>query len=288
MLPKKNPSTEDVEVFRDILLNIHGETYNLLNDHLLEHLRGLCHKYQLRTGCSKLMHARNIASIHNAILASSTTFSDEYLQSVLEVIKHPLYHVTYWIDDVVRELEKKYEIWFPSIVENFVRKLAHHTFNSTFHVRFKRGMNRHVGVVWYDRLERKKRGGKANDTAKESVHIKKSIMVGQFTYSGFLVYTRGERGLSTVDQNIQPPFEFVSESVRESWNHSSTADEFSLKMKELFIVAREKVYTIEGLMKNEIFHVFSLLCLLYLIHTVSYVHNSCLRTPLFMQKHQSI
>ena len=108
MLPKTNPSTEDVEVFWDILLSIHDETYNLLNDHLLEHLRGLCHKYQLHTGCSKLMHARNIAAIHNAILASSTTFSDEYLKSVLEVIKHPLYHVTYWIDDVVHELEKRY------------------------------------------------------------------------------------------------------------------------------------------------------------------------------------
>ena len=131
LLPKTSPSTKDVEVFRDILLSIHGETYNLLNDHLLEHLRGLCHKYQLRTGCSKLMHARNIAAIHNAILASSNTFSDEYLKSVLEVIKHPLYHVTYWIDDVVHELEKKYEIWFPSIVKNFVRKLAHHTFNWT-------------------------------------------------------------------------------------------------------------------------------------------------------------
>ena len=67
------------------------------------------------------MHARYIAAIHKAILASSTTFSDEYLKSVLEVIKHPLYHVTYWIDDVVHELEKRYEIWFPSIVENFVR-----------------------------------------------------------------------------------------------------------------------------------------------------------------------
>ena len=63
-------------------------------------------------------------------------------------------------------------------------------------------------------------------------------------YSGFLVYTRVERGLSTLDQNIQPPFEFVSESVHESWNHSSTADEFSLKMKELFIVVHEKVCTI--------------------------------------------
>ena len=171
--------------------------YNLLNDHLLEHLRGLCHKNQLWTGRSKLMHASNIAAIHNTILASSITLSDEYLKSVLEVIKHPLYHVTYWIDDVVHELEKRYEIWFPS---NFVRKLAHHTFNSTFHVRFKRGMGRHVGFVWYDHLERKKRGAKANDTEKESFHIKKSIMVGQFTYSGFLVYTRGERGLSAADQ----------------------------------------------------------------------------------------
>ena len=137
------------------------------------------------------MHARNIAAIYNAILASSTTFSDEYFKSVLEVIKHPLYHVMYWIDDVVHELEKRYEIWFPSIVENFVRKLDHHT---TFRVRLKRCMSSHVEVVWYDCLERKKRGAKANDPEKESVHIKKSIMVGQFTYSGFLVYTIEGKG----------------------------------------------------------------------------------------------
>ena len=98
------------------------------------------------------MYDRKIAAIHNAILASSTTLY-EYLQSVLEV-----YHVTYWVDDVVCELEKKYEICCPSIVKNCVRKLAHHTFNSTFRVRFKRGMSRHVRVVWYDCLERNKRG----------------------------------------------------------------------------------------------------------------------------------
>ena len=132
LLPKTNPSTDDVEVFCDTLLSIHGEMYNLLNDHLLEHLRGLCHKYHLQTGCSKLMHARNIAANHNAILASSTTFSDEYLKSVLKVIEHPLNDVTYWIDDIVHELEKRYEIWFPSIVENFVRKLTHHTFIQLF------------------------------------------------------------------------------------------------------------------------------------------------------------
>ena len=107
-------------------------------------------------------------------------------------------------------------------------------------------MSRHIGVVWYDCLERMKRGAKANETEKESVHIKKSIMVGQFTYSGFLVYTRGERGLSAVDQNIHPPFELISESVHESCYCSSTADEFGLKMKELNIEVRDKVCLIEG------------------------------------------
>ena len=70
-------------------------------------------------------------------------------------------------------------------------------------------------------------------------------MVGQFTYSGFLVYTRGETGLSAADQNIHPPFELISESVHESWNHSSTAHEFGLKMKELYIEVRDKVCLIE-------------------------------------------
>ena len=71
-------------------------------------------------------------------------------------------------------------------------------------------------------------------------------MVGQFTYSGFLVYTRGERGLSAVDQNIHPPFELISESVHESWKCSSTATEFRLKMKELYIEILDKVCLIEG------------------------------------------
>ena len=71
-------------------------------------------------------------------------------------------------------------------------------------------------------------------------------MVGQFTYSGFLVYTRGETGLSAADQNIHPPFELISESVRESWNGSSTTDEFGLKMKELYIEVHDKVCLIEG------------------------------------------
>ncbi len=69
---------------------------------------------------------------------------------------------------------------------------------------------------------------------------------GQFTYSGFLVYTRRERGLSTADQNIHPPFELIPESVHESWNCSSTANEFGLKMKELYIVVHEKVCFFEG------------------------------------------
>ncbi len=70
------------------------------------------------------MHARNIAVICNAILASSTTFNDECFQIALEVIKHPLYHVMYWIDDAVRELENKHEIWFPIIVKNVFRKIG--------------------------------------------------------------------------------------------------------------------------------------------------------------------
>ena len=140
------------------------------------------------------MHARNIAAIHNAILASSTTFSDEYLKSVLEVINHPLYHVTYWIDDVVHELEKRYEIWFSSIVENFVRKLAHHTFNSTFHVRFKRGMSRHVGVVWYDCLERKKSGQRLMIPRKSLFTSKNQLWLVNLHILGSLCTLEGRGG----------------------------------------------------------------------------------------------
>ena len=97
-------------------------------------------------------------------------------------------------------------------------------------------------------LRKEEEWAKANDTEKESVHIKKSIMVGQFTCSVFLVYSRGERGLSGTDQNIHPPFELISDSVHGSWNYSSTADQFGLKMKELYIEVHDKVCTANELL----------------------------------------
>ena len=63
---------------------------------------------------------------------------------------------------------------------------------------------------------------------------------------GSLCTLDGETGLSAADQNIHPPFELISESVRESWNGSSTANEFGLKMKELYIEVHDKVCLIEG------------------------------------------
>ncbi len=62
-----------------------------------------------------------------------------------------------------------------------------------------------------------------------------------------------------MEQNSHPLFDFISESVHESWNHFSTADEFGLKMKDFYIVVYEKVGFIEGYMTRESFHVFSLL-----------------------------
>ena len=88
-------------------------------------------------------------------------------------------------------------------------------------------------------------GAKANDTKKESVYIKMNNYGWSITYSGFLVDTRGERGLSTADQNIHSSFELISESVHKSWKLSSTANEFGLKMNELYIFVCEKVCLIE-------------------------------------------
>lgn len=59
-------------------------------------------------------------------------------------------------------------------------------------------------------LERKKRRAKANDTDNSMyVHMRKTIMVGKFTYSGFLIYTRAENGLSFAKHNTHPPFKFI-------------------------------------------------------------------------------
>ena len=63
---------------------------------------------------------------------------------------------------------------------------------------------------------------------------------------GSLCTLKGKEGYQVPSQNIHPPFELISESVRESWNGSSTADEFGLKMKELYIEVHDKVCLIEG------------------------------------------
>ncbi len=48
-------------------------------------------------------------------------------------------------------------------------------------------------------ITKEEEGAKANDTEKESVCVKKAIMVGLFTHSGFLVHKRGEKGCHSLN-----------------------------------------------------------------------------------------
>ena len=69
---------------------------------------------------------------------------------------------------------------------------SHFQFNFPCQIQ-ERHEYRHVGVVCYDRLERKKRGAKANDTEKESVHIKKQLWLVNLHILGSLC-TLEEKG----------------------------------------------------------------------------------------------
>jgi hypothetical protein len=232
---RSHPSAKEVDLFQTTLLHLHTETTNALEDQLLKHLQGL----SSRTNIFGLSSLKTISSIHDKVLSSSSTLTDEYLQNVLKFLKHPLRHETYWIDAVVDFIERKYEIRFPSVTDNFVRRIALHMYTPTFTIRMKRGMERAVGVVFYERIERKKRGRKNEFEEKHTVSVKKAIMVDRYTYSGNLVFKSEEMRAKIAGlKSSKPEFDDVSQSIRDCWESSDSPDEFSLKMKHLFLASQ--------------------------------------------------
>ena len=79
--------------------------------------------------------------------------SDDYLEMVLLFLKVPHKLDLGWVKSAQQRVEDQYDIMFPVCGDsNSVEDIAAETFNYTSNQRLRRGMEREVGSVWYDRL----------------------------------------------------------------------------------------------------------------------------------------
>ena len=106
-LPKVNPKQEHINKYCDILKAVHDFTHNTVNDCLLKHLQSLARKHGYTSDEGRGQTVTQITQIHNAVLKSSSEFSNEYLQRVLEFIKLPLKHKKEgaWLSEAVNKVK---------------------------------------------------------------------------------------------------------------------------------------------------------------------------------------
>ena len=161
----------------------------------------------------------SIESIHNAVLSSSHILDDNYLEQVLDILKHPHKKERAWFDRAKVALESKFKVKLPDNQKHFLYKIADHLFNNTFNQRMRRGMLHNVGGVWYERIYPKIA---QVDSGKEMsfdslfkgpvVVEKKVIAVLGFPYHGYIVRRAGgvPRCLPTKDE-LSKAIQFLPE-----------------------------------------------------------------------------
>ena len=161
----------------------------------------------------------SIESIHNAVLSSSHILDDNYLERVLDILKHPHKKERAWFDRAKVALESKFKVKLPDNQKHFLYKIADHLFNNTFNHRMRRGMLHNVGGVWYERIYPKIA---QVDSGKEMsfdslfkgpvVVEKKVIAVLGFPYHGYIVRSAGgvPRCLPTKDE-LSKAIQFLPE-----------------------------------------------------------------------------
>jgi hypothetical protein len=144
-LPQTNPEKSDIVSFRNTLLKFWDKIRNLLIENLTANLQKRVRGHRLH-----LSDTTRIESIQDSILSYSHTFSNSYLELVLEFFKHPLKYDKSWILAAQEKVSLDYSVIIP-VGENFVYHIARHCFNDTFQQRMRRGMLAQVGAVWYER-----------------------------------------------------------------------------------------------------------------------------------------
>ena len=130
-------------------------TSNTISDCLLEYYRKLCLRFKMSYNSAKA--GDMISQIQEAVLKSSTEYSDEYLRMCLLFMKYPFVYDFDWFCKAVRIIEEEYSIKIPIYPQNqnFVYSILVDTRLAVMNNRFKRVMLRQVGKVWYDKKQSK-------------------------------------------------------------------------------------------------------------------------------------
>ena len=155
-LPKSGLDDKSINIYCDILRDLHAFTCTKLHDRLLEHLLMLSRKHDLRS-CENTQRSKKIEAIHTAVLKSTNEYNQVYLARVLEFMKLPQKYERAWLDYAINDVTHQYDIVFVlDGKKNFVEQIAHKIFNDCHNQRLRRGMMRQVGRVWYDRIPKQK------------------------------------------------------------------------------------------------------------------------------------
>ena len=221
MLPKENPSEIDSVSFFTILLKVHEFTSNTISDCLLEYYKKLCLRFNLSYNRAKA--GDMISQIQDAVLKSSTEYSDEYLRMCLLFMKYPFVYDFDWFRKAVRIVEEEYSIKIPIYPQNqnFVYSVLVDTRLAVMNNRFRRVMLRQVGKVWYDKKQYKTKTvfGESADLYWE----KKEIFVERHIFRGYLASIKG------ISDNSM-----TEELIRNIKEESNSREEFCWKMGEAF------------------------------------------------------
>ena len=221
MLPRENPSEAEAVSFYTILLIVYEFTSNTIHDCLLDYYKKPCLRCNLsynRVNCGDM-----ITQIHDAVLKSSTVYSDDYLQMCLLFMKYPFTCDFNWCHKAIQMVEEEYSIKIPIYPQNqnFVYSILVDTCLAVMNNRLKRVMLRQVGKVWYDKKQYKTKTVFGENAV---LHWeRKEVLVEGHIFRGYLVSVEDLSSNSMTEDlicNIQ--------------KNSCSREEFCHKMGEMF------------------------------------------------------
>ena len=105
-----------------------------------------------------------------------------------------------WVKSAQQRVEDQYDIMFPNYGDsNFVQDIAAGEFINSSNQRLRRGMEREVGSVWYDRLPNEvSQKGTLNKYAVTT--MKRELMIGIHRVNGYLVTRVHPKLMSEIHQ----------------------------------------------------------------------------------------
>jgi len=184
--PEENPNDEHLEKYCNVLIGIHQFSSEKVLDRLLEHLVHLCRIHDVIIS-NVGQPSKQVEYIHGAVLADwnpEKYSKDEYIMKVLTFMKLPLTKDLRWLKLAAEDVLERYKIQFIfDGTKNFVESIAMDSFKNTHNQRLRRGLRRHLGAVWYDRVPEKTLFGSNVETVKTP----KQYNLGSYTVRGHLV-----------------------------------------------------------------------------------------------------